>query len=188
MRVFNLAPRMNQGNCSGLTMVAKRAVKGKVKKQVILKAGSGKAPQKRGTKSGKRVGKGDEEGHEGVSELSALSRSKIREQHKRARVGTTNSFKVTTTKINQMEEANAQRSDAKLMDENLETSELVKQSFRGLKEKKEKLRDTLLENSKRLDNTVDKMLKKADREAEETDCKAFAEGFEARLRELVAGR
>ena len=170
-------------------MVAKRAVKGKGKKQVTMKAGSGKAPQKRGTKGGKRVAKGgNEEGHEGVSELSALSRSKIREQHKRAKVGTTNSFKVTTTKINQMEEANAQRSDALLMDENLETSELVKQSFRGLKEKKEELRDTLLENSKRLDNTVDKMLKKADREAEETDCKAFAEGFEARLRELVAGR
>ena len=174
-------------------MVAKRAVKGKGKKQVIMKAGSGKAPQKRGTRSGKRVGKGvaldrNEEGHEGVFQLSALSKSKIREQHKRAKVGTTNSFKVTTTKINQMEEINAQRSDATLMDQNLETSEMVKQSFRGLKEKKEKLRDNLLEKSKRLDNTVDKMLKKADREAEETDCKAFAEGFEARLRELVAGR
>ncbi len=72
------------------------------------------------------------------------------------------------------------------MDKSLEIDDLAKQSLKSLQEQKQRFHDELYEKSKHLNKFVETVLKKTDRASEDSDSRAFAQGYEYRLKELAA--
>jgi hypothetical protein len=107
---------------SDLCEMVNRAKKAGVSqgKKLVVKAGGG---QKRGREK------------EAAVVVSPKSKSKIREQLKRAKDATKLAFENVVTKMNHMEESNAKRSEASLLDKTLETSDNVKGQFYDFKKK-----------------------------------------------------
>ena len=133
-------------------------------KKLVVKAGGG---QKRGREKEAAV-------------VSPKSKSKIREQLKRAKDATKVTYENVVTKMNHMEESNAKRSEASLLDKTLETSDNVKGQFYDFKKKHDKVHEELLQKAHYLNSNIDTVMQKLTRPSN-LESKDFAREYESRL-------